>query len=429
MKKSIFLTVVILFSIFFSNLAKAEVNINTFFRSGNYIIIYGSQIQETSSEENKIAQELKKLLKTSSLVTSDNNVNDSSLKSKNLIILSNSISNNLLNFSVYSTTADSPFTIKNNNFLFGDKVYSSKDYSIVFIYPSYYNPEKYTLTYYSGTTDGLRMIAKSINANYGYDYKIIKNTTGKVIREGNFKKSNFTWRYSQQLDKNYENIKTVSTPNLKFYYNTNSYFSDFIGSIIQDYDKFFKQLLQATKTPSMTDKVSIYLYDSQDEKNASFPNGNIDYMAKEIHIVYSKNVNISKYFAKLLFNEILKFSSDKLIEKGFIAFAQDMKKSYLDKEVAKVFNTLKPKDKDNDPDLIKAAIDNPNSSDSEIIIGSFTKYLIRKYGFVNYKKIITQMYKINEFEDFYIQFQGTNISFASIENDWNYDIIDLSEKK
>jgi len=415
MKKGIFFSTIVLFLVSFTSFAKADVNINSFLKD-NYIIVYGSQIKESVSSENNIAFELRKALKSSYLVTSDKNVNSDLLKNKNLIVLSNSSSNSLFNFGLRSSVkTDIPIKIQDNTFAFGDKVYSNKDFSIVFVYPSSYNPEKYTLTYYSGSLNGLRQITKIVHANNkNLDYKIIKNNTGKVVREGNFKKDKFTWSYDSQLDKNYDNTKVLLTSNLKIYYNANSSFVNSINSIAQNYENNYKDLLQVTNT-STTDKIAIFLYDSEKEKNINFPNGNINYLAKEIHVSYNKNTNLSKYFASLLFNDVLKFSKDKLIEKSFIIFAQNMKSNSLDKEFLKIENLNKTKN------LIKFAINNPNSSDSQIILASFTKHIINKYGFENYKKIINQINKVNEFEHFYIQFGSTDMSFDSMQNDWIYE--------
>ncbi|MBC7474252.1 MAG: hypothetical protein H7263_08165 [Candidatus Sericytochromatia bacterium] len=185
------------------NLAEAAPSQKSFF-SDNSTIIYGTQNKITAKDDNIVAYNLKKQMKSYLNITADNRVNEVTMRRNNLIILAHEKSNSLINFTnLANAKSNFPLTIGEGTFSFGKKTYSDKKAGISFIFPSPYNAKNYVLVYYSNSVEGLDNITKNVRISSDNEYQII-NEQGKSIREGKFNKTNYAWRYDTRFDKDFE---------------------------------------------------------------------------------------------------------------------------------------------------------------------------------------------------------------------------------
>ncbi len=170
--------------------------------SDNSIIIYGSQMPNTSKEETIIAFNLKKQMKSYINMWADNKVNENNLKRSNLIILGYDKSNNILNFTSQPfVKSNFPVDFREDSFAFGNKVYTGRNDGIAFIYPSPYNAKNYTLIYYSNSLGGLENLSKNIKMSVDNEYQIVSDKG--IVREGKFNKDNFMWKFDPTMDNDY----------------------------------------------------------------------------------------------------------------------------------------------------------------------------------------------------------------------------------
>jgi hypothetical protein len=394
----------------------------------NSIIVYGSQNKATAKEETVIAYNLKKQMKSFINMTSDTNISNSSLSSNNLIILSADLSNNILNFSnLPNVKANFPIEIKENYFYFGNKYYSNKKEGIAFIYPSPYNAKNFVLIYYSNSVEGLENLTKNLKIINNDDYQII-NESGQLIREGEFNKNNFRWSFDTKLDKDYEKAlpgakaqKIKKTDNFTFYYYENSFASKTIDIITNQYESFYAQLKKAENIP-LKGKVNIHLYDTNEDKEKESLNFQ-NLLTRDIYTVFNSRQNdLLTDFTRFYYNDVLDFSDDKVIIDGFINYAKDLKTGDLDKKIAKLYSQNKV------PALLPLLKGEKVSSDSDIIIGSFTKYLINRYGLTNYKEIISRAKNLDEADVLADITPTMYTSFSGIEREWIYTLSDLTKK-
>ncbi|MFN8579103.1 MAG: hypothetical protein U0354_19925 [Candidatus Sericytochromatia bacterium] len=168
----------------------------------NSVIIYGTQNKDSTKDENMIAYNLKKQMKSYINLWSDDKINLDTLRRTNLIILGYDNSNRILNFTnLPMVKSNFPVNFSENSFSFGDKVYTGRNDSIAFIYPSPYNAKNYALIFYSNSLSGLENLTKNLKLNTGSEYQIISDKG--VIREGKFNKNNFSWKYDSSLDNDY----------------------------------------------------------------------------------------------------------------------------------------------------------------------------------------------------------------------------------
>lgn len=168
----------------------------------NSVIIYGSQDKATSKDENLIAFNLKKQMKSYVNMWADNKIGESTLKKTNLIILGHDKSNSILNFSnMPNVKSNFPITINDDSFTFGDKEYLGKNDAIAFMYPSPYNAKNYTLIMYGNTLSGLENLAKNMKITGNNEYQIVGEKG--IIREGRFNKDSFVWKYDPNMDNDY----------------------------------------------------------------------------------------------------------------------------------------------------------------------------------------------------------------------------------
>jgi hypothetical protein len=189
---------------------------SSFFRN-NSVIIYGSQNKATEKDEAMIAYNLKKQMNSFINMSADNRLNENSLRNSNLVILAAAKSNNILNFTNYLQT-DLPLIINNDSFAFGNTVYSAKKDGIALMYPSPFNAKNNILIYYSNSTEGLENLVNNAKIPYENDYQVI-NPEGKIVREGKFNKTGFTWKFDPKMDKDYLKMKKLNdskNPNLLF---------------------------------------------------------------------------------------------------------------------------------------------------------------------------------------------------------------------
>jgi hypothetical protein len=199
MKKISFISTIAL--IIFSGSVYAAPTQKSLF-SDNSIIIYGSQNKGTSKEENIIAYNLKKQMKSYINMWADNKVNDDTLRRTNLIILGYDKSNSILNFtSMPFVKSNLPVSFQEDSFSFGDKIYTGRNDAIAFIYPSPYNAKNYSLIFYSNSLGGLENLAKNLKLVGDQEYQIISDKG--VVREGKFNKNNFVWKYDPNMDNDY----------------------------------------------------------------------------------------------------------------------------------------------------------------------------------------------------------------------------------
>jgi hypothetical protein len=397
----------------------------SFFRSGS-IMVYGSQNKATAKNEAMVAFNLKKQLKAYIETAADNRVSADVLKRSNLVILSADRSNSILNFGNYAETS-LPIQIKDDYFIFGDKFYSDKKAGIALIYPSPYNAKYNVLVYYSNSVEGLDNLVKNAKITYGNDYQLL-NEEGKVEREGKFNKAGFSWQFDPRLDKDYsasmsssQEMKTQDSSNFKFYYSPQANVSGRIGTIINQYENFYAALVKVTGT-RLPERVNVYLYDTKMQRNNDSKTS-FDLKNGNVYVVFNNNENDTlTEFARYYFNEMLNFSNDQLIESGFVNYALDLKSNGLDPQVARLYKQNKI------PNLLFLVKRETTSNDSDIIIGSFTKYLINNYGIENYKNIVNRMLTLDESDELANITPDLTTSFSRIEREWRYTLEDLARK-
>lgn len=168
----------------------------------NSVIIYGTQNKDSTKDENMIAYNLKKQMKSYINTWADDKINLDTLRRTNLIILGYDNSNSILNFTnMPMVKSNFPVNFSENSFSFGDKVYTGRNDSIAFIYPSPYNAKNYALIFYSNSLSGLENLTKNLKLNTGNEYQILSDKG--VVREGKFNKNNFSWKYDSSLDNDY----------------------------------------------------------------------------------------------------------------------------------------------------------------------------------------------------------------------------------
>lgn len=168
----------------------------------NSVIIYGSQNKGTAKDENMIAFNLKKQMKSYVNMWADNKIGESTLKRTNLIILGHDKSNSILNFtSMPNVKSNFPVSFNDDSFTFGDKVYSGRNDAIAFMYPSPYNAKNYSLILYSNSVNGLENLTKNMKITGNNEYQIVSDKG--IVREGRFNKSNFVWKYDPDMDNDY----------------------------------------------------------------------------------------------------------------------------------------------------------------------------------------------------------------------------------
>lgn len=422
LKLSIILTLSILSFASFTENIKAEENIpsySSFFYRGS-VIIYGSK---DSRGEYILANELKNKTKSMVTLTSDENISDEKLKNNNLVILSAANSNNILKFSTLSyIKSNFPVEFKDNLFIFGEKYYTNKKDAIIFRYPSPYNPRNYILVLYSNSQEGLKnLIRNSKLANF--DYQII-NSQGEISREGTFDKTNFRWTYKQENDNDInridpfsQNLKISSSPNFTYYYYPNSFASTKINDIKREYESYLKKLNLATAT-ELDNKLNIYFYDSENQKkNLQTINSRI----RNIHAVYNLENNEGiDALADYYYNQYVRFNEDEQTEKSFVVYATDIYRNNLDAKISKLYKNNKI------PDLLSLLKKEISSPDEEIILGSFTKFLINKYGIENYKQIIDRAETLENSEVLANITPKLYTSFSRLEREWRYTLTDLA---
>jgi len=200
MKKISFINSAIAFLVF-TGTAFAAPSPRSIF-TDNSVIVYGSKMKGTAKEENIIAFNLKKQMKSFVNMWADNKVNESILKKSNLIILGYDKSNDLLNFSSMPfVKSNFPVDFRQDSFAFGDKVYTGRKDGIAFIYPSPYNAKNYVMIYYSNSLAGLENLTKNTKITGDNEYQIISDKG--VVREGRFNKNSFVWKYDTNMDDDY----------------------------------------------------------------------------------------------------------------------------------------------------------------------------------------------------------------------------------
>lgn len=168
----------------------------------NSIIVYGSQNKGTAKDENVIAFNLKKQMKSYLNMWADQRVSESTLTRTNLIILGHDKSNSILNFTnLPFVKSNFPVEFREDSFTFGDKVYSGRNDGIAFLYPSPYNAKNYVLIYYSNSLAGLENLTKNLKMTTDNEYQIVSDKG--VVREGKFNKGSFVWKYDPSMDNDY----------------------------------------------------------------------------------------------------------------------------------------------------------------------------------------------------------------------------------
>lgn len=390
---------------------------NTDFKN-NSIIIYGAD---------KKQEELSNLLKKNTIKSNiniypDERIENDTLSLYNLVLLGYSSSNKIMNFTSYINT-NFPFSFKKDYFSFSETFYTNPYNGIVFKYPSPFNPKFYVLVYYSNSLKGLENLVKKINLG-NKDYIVIDQNS-KIIREGNFKKNALGWFFDNQLDFNYQkddisyiDFKSINTINFNLNFKENTFISYNTNKYSEQVENYLKDFNKKTKL-NIKDKFKIYVFDSKEEKN-NYENFYKKDFLKEIYTVYNKNTNnFIEDFSSFAFNNYISVDKNDTYRKSFIEFSKDL---YTNKLKDKCLQLNKQNKIPNLLDLLKGKKDN----NYHIILGSFTKYLIEKYGIESYIEVFNNSNKLLTKEDLLSNISDRlNVSFSRLEREWKYY---LSEK-
>lgn len=423
-KVKIFITVL---SLFFILIFNAYPNDSPSFKSffSDAVLVYGTQNKDTSRQEKNIADNIRKLMKSDIKIYQDTNIDESVLKTSNIILISADNSNSILNFTNLSyIKSNFPVSFKRGLFQFGNKYYSSKGESIVFIFPSPFNPQNYVLVYHSNSIEFLERITKSLKSMNENDYQVF-GEKGKVIREGRFSKVNFGWKFEKNLDKDYEirestskNLKNIESTTFIFNYYADSFASQKTDLIKKQTEALYKSLAKIAGVNTVK-KINIYLFDSTPDKMNILLN--LENSAQEdIYAVFNEKENeIPEEFSRYYFNQIINFSTNPAVENGFISYVKDFTSDNIDEKASDLY------EKNKLPDLFRLLKGEINSPDSDIILGSFTKFLINRYGFENYKTIIAKTGSLGYSDELADISPEIYTSFSRIERDWMYMLSDL----
>jgi len=389
---------------------------NVDFKS-NSIIIYGSD-----KKQEELSNLIKKnVIKSNINSYTDEKIENESLSLYNLILLGYSNSNKIINFTSYINT-NFPFSFNKDYFTFAKTFYTNPYNSIVFKYPSPFNPKFYVLIYYSNSLKGLENLIKKIQLG-NKDYIVIDQNS-KIIREGNFKKNALGWFFDNQLDFNYQkddisylDFKTFKTLNFYINFKENSFVSSNIENYSEQLENYLKDFNQKIKL-NIKDKLKVYVFDSKEEK-INYENLYKKNFLKEVYTTYNKNTNtFIDDFSSFVFNNYISIQKKDIFKKAFINFSKDLYSDNLKEECLKLY---KSNNLTNLLDLIKEKKD----INSSIILGSFTKYLIEKYGIDKYIEIFNFSLKIETKEDLLANISSKlNVSFSRLEREWKYYLLE-----
>ncbi|GIW22428.1 MAG: hypothetical protein KatS3mg068_1435 [Candidatus Sericytochromatia bacterium] len=379
----------------------------------NSIIIFG-----TDKKQEELSLFIKKnIIKSNLNIYSDEKIENDILSSYNIVLIGYSNSNKIMNFTNYIKT-NFPFSFSKEYFTFANTFYNNPYNAIVFKYPSPFNPKFYVLIYYSNTLKGLENIIKKVNLG-NKDYIIIDHNS-KIIREGNFKKNISGWFYDDKLDFNYQkedisyiDFKSFKTTNFNLNFKENSFVSSNINNYSNKIENYLTDFIKKTNIIPRN-KIKLYIFDLKEEK-INYENFYKKDETKEIYVVYNKNNDsFIEEFSLFIFNNYINLDKKEVFKNAFIEFSKDL---YSNKLKNKCLELYKNNKLSNLLDLVKGKKD----PYSDIILGSFTKYLIEKYGIDSYQNILNNAQKISTKEDLLANISNKlNVSFSRLEREWKY---------